>query len=398
MKLHEQTYIQDLLTKTPECEEFLYPFMKYVHRDTTIAELALMTGTSLNALFYGLERTIKRAEQNRCNYDEMKCMLLKPGRINIAGLVNFLWQNAFINELQRRAQKLGIDLNMHIFPKHEKKRFQNYLSLCRNADDLPEILIGKGFSSFMTSRFIGRFVKPGYFRNPLPEVKMSSIFRQAGMADADNDYHPFGVEEMIMVHDKTVQPNAETPSSWDDILTPRYRGTLAQMGKNRRDHFGFATMLYLYADHGEQSIKQYAANVKNKQHFSSIVKNIGRNHTEAAPINVMHQFAGMFIRSEAQDKTEVIVTCDGNPAVCNFFLVKNKADSQALAIASHLYSPQIRAILEKCGTNHITSNTLLSNNTGVRWIGWNTIKTLPHPYMKEYLSEIAFNNYKIRIS
>jgi hypothetical protein len=80
----------------------------------------------------------------------MRELLIKSDAVNITGFVNFLWQEPFINELKNKAEVMGINININIFPKHVKKVFQNYLAVCNNPDDLPEILIGKGFSSFMS--------------------------------------------------------------------------------------------------------------------------------------------------------------------------------------------------------------------------------------------------------
>jgi hypothetical protein len=299
-----------------------------------------------------------------------------------------------VAELKSKAEELHIDLNINIFPKQYKAQFQNYLSVCNSPDDLPDILIGKGFSSLISSRFIDNFVRSGHFSCKVDESNMSQLFVNAELQSADADYHPFGVDEMVMLLDKTVKSAAKVPASWSDILTPEYNQLLAQMGKNQRDHFGFVIMLYIYAQHGTNGIEQYAANVKSKDHFTSIIKGIGKSYEKAAVINIVHQYAGKMIRSDAKDKTEIIITTDGNPTVCNFFLIKNIAGGEALEIVNHLYSPQIKAILEKGGTNHITSNSLLSGSSAIRWVGWDVIKSFQHPYIKEYLSEIAYSKFK----
>lgn len=389
-----KTNIKQILQQTPGCEEFLYPFLDKIQDDTRLISLAVMLDIPVGILQNGLDRSLKRIEQNPCNYQQMHERLIQPGHVNIAGFVNFLWQKEFVSEIKSKAKESGIKLNLNIFPKHSKKEFQNYLSLCSSPDDLPGILIGKGFSSFMSQRFADKFVKTGFYSHAPVSDEMGSIFRTAGLQDVQHDYHPFGVEEMVMIHDKTIPFSEELPETWISVLESGYANAIIQMGKAKRDHFGFNMMLYLHAEVGRTAIEKYASNVKNKQHFSYIIKNMARNNSDSAPINIIHQFAGRFIRSDALEKTEIITTKDGNPCVCLFFLMKNSLSEDGIEMAKHLYSPQIKCIMEKYGTAHITSELPASGNAKIQWVGWNKIKELPLPYLKEELSEIAYNHYK----
>ncbi len=395
MDLRTDTNIKKLLKSIPECKEQLYSYKNMIKDNTTLQSLAINANIPLNALTYGLERNIKRATQNPCNYDAMRNRLIKRNAVNIAGYVNFLWQNDFISELKKKAKKEGIELNINIFPKHSKKEFQNYLAVCKTSEDLPEILIGKGFSSLMTQQFVEQFVTNGDYQNANFHVQKGLIFNNTNIDDTENQYHPFAVEEMVMVHDLTSTVYTDKPTKWSDLLTPKFAGTIMQMGKNQRDHFGFNIMLHWYSKYGEEAIAKYAENVKDKQHFAYIIKNMATHDRQTSPINIVHQFASLFIRSDARNKVEVIQTKDGNPITCHFFLAKKNANENALKIANYLYSDNIKAIIEKYGTTHISSEQLFSGNKIFQWVGWDKLKTLPLPYLKEYLSEIAYQNYKV---
>jgi len=394
MNLNMHTSIKELLINTPECQEFLYSIPKSGFIYNYINDFNKNASVSSTAILLGLERYIKRASQNPCNYNEMRDLLIKPGCVNVAGFVNFLWQEPFVNELKSKAKELDIELNINIFPKHLKKQFQNYLAMCKNPDDLPEILIGKGFSSFMTSRFVDIFVKPGYFQHLMPN-NMSELFKTKGFEDPNNCYHPFGIEELVMVYDKSYLNEVAVPTSWEDILSSQYSGKLNQMGKEQQDHFGFIMMIYLYKSLGENGIRKYAENVKLKQHFTHTIKNFGKNNEHSSPVNIMHQFAAKLIRSDAREKIQLIETIEGNPSVCHFYLLKTHANIQSIELAKHLYSNPIKNIIEKSGTTHITSAKSISGNSTIRWIGWNNLRELPLPYMKEHLSEIAYNHFKL---
>ena len=395
MNINEHTNIYELLATFPECRESLFPFLKTDDAFINISELSANCNANLTSLLSGIERNVKRVKQNPYDYSQMKKKLIKSGTVNIAGFVSFLWQEPFIRELKEKADRSGIKLNINIFPKHLKKQFQNYLSVCNDPVDLPEILIGKGFSSLMTSRFVETFVKPGHYCNTATSNNMSNFFRSTGFADPFGSYHPFGIEELVMVYDASYSEVIDPPGSWKDILKPGYKGMLGQMGKNQQDHFGFIMMLYLYLSFGTEGIACYARNVKYKQHFTHTIRNIGTKSDMSAPVNIMHQFAAKLIRSNVRDQVYIINTKEGNPSVCHFFMLKNKADMQAAEIVDHLYSKQIKNIIEKGGTTHISSSKLHSGNKTIRWIGWDTLRELPLPYLKEYLSKIAYNHFKL---
>jgi ABC-type Fe3+ transport system substrate-binding protein len=246
----------------------------------------------------------------------------------------------------------------------------------------------------MTSHFVDTFVKQGYYRNPIEENKMSDFFKSKGFADSYQSYHPFGIEELVMVYDTSFSGTVQPPNSWQDILKPEYRGMLSQMGKEQQDHFGFIMMLYLHDKLNSEGIKRFAENVKIKQHFTHTIKNIGKQNERSSPVNIMHQFASKFIRSEARETVKIIDAVDGNPSVCHFFLLKKSASENAVEMTNHLYSGQIKSIIEKTGTTHITSSMPLSGNKKIQWIGWDTLRELPLPYLKEKLSEIAYNHFK----
>ncbi len=395
--LDVRSNIYEILRESPECDEFLFPFKDSINCDTTLDSLATELGISVVALQYGITRIQKRVEQYPCNYLKMRDKLIKPNHVNVAGFVNFLWQNQFIDELRRQADRLNIALNLNIFPKHSKKEFQNYLAVCNNPDDLPEVLIGKGFSSLVTQQFVSKFVKSGVYKHPSVCDAMGEIFAESGLVDEGENYHPFGVEEVVMLHDKTIAFEQELPTLWSELILPRYAGTIMQQGKNQRDHFGFNMMLYFYHTLGESGVEGYAKNVMNKQHFAHIIKHIAQNSCGSAPINVVHQFASKFIPSDLKHNTEVIQTKDGNPCALIYYLLKESASPQAVELVKHLYSPQIKEIIETCGTAHITSQSAMSGSSKVQWVGWQNLKELPLPYLKEGLSELAYQKYKQQI-
>ncbi|MFT3753096.1 MAG: ABC transporter substrate-binding protein [Paludibacter sp.] len=334
---------------------------------------------------------VKKEQKDLEQASELKEQLIQPGKVNIAGFADFTWHDAFMAEMEKYAETEGISLNHQFFLKNNKKAFQFYLAQCENADDLPDILVGKGFSSLMTRRFVDTFVRTGQFDCPL-QVEVNTLWKQTGLYDSTEQYHAFGAEEQVILVDRTKPTDATLPTRWSDLLKPEYAQTVTQMGKPQRDHFGANMLFYLHEQHGEQGIRNYARSVKFKWHFSKIIKDIGKNHPESSPFNVVQRYATLFVRSDA--KVEVLSPEDGNPVSAFFCLVKKGSNEQVLKIARHFFSEQISNFLENAGAISANVHSKVAANANIRWIGWETVKNSTLPYQKDDYSEIAFEAFE----
>lgn len=392
MMVMPESCVSRLLSEYPGCLEFLWPFRRAISPSTTVGELADQFFLPVETFLAGLDRLIIRSRLNACDYPTMKRRIIRRNAVNMAGFVTFTWQNAFEEELKTFAGNKKIRLNLNIFSKPEKATFQNYLACCKSHDDLPEILLGKGFSSLMTRQFVDNYLRTGIYRQAIdmpyhPDIEAASLY------DPENQFHTFGVNEFLMVFDRTKECCAGKPQSWGDLLSPAYQGMITQMGKNLCDHFGFVLLFYLYHRFGEDSIIRYVSNLKSKQHFSQMIKNLATGHPSAAPVNTLHGFTTSFIRSEARPFVEIVNPADGNPVTSHFFLIKNDASDEAIDIARHLYSFEMARIIEAGGTIHASPYSRLAEGKNLSWIGWEAVRNAPLPYLKEYLGRIAARAY-----
>jgi ABC-type Fe3+ transport system substrate-binding protein len=393
MMVLPETHIKQLLAEYPESMEFLWPFRRAIDPCCTVDALAKQYYLPVDTFITGLNGLVRRVAMNPCDYPAMKRRVMKKSTVNMAGFVTFTWQQQFEEELARFANQKRIKLNLNIFPKPEKGAFQNYLARCESPDHLPDILLGKGFSSLMTRQFVDQYLKTGIYRMAI-DVPYHPAVAATSLYDPEHHFHTFGVNEFLMVYDKTKECPAGIPTSWSDLLLPDYKGMITQMGKNLCDHFGFVLLFYLYHIYGEDSIRNYVTNVRAKQHFAQMVKNMASGHPDASPINALHGFTTTFIRSDARPFVEVINPVDGNPVVSHFFLIKHDAPIEAIEMARHLYSPQIGQIIEKGGTIHVASTSNLAEGKRLKWIGWDAVRNAPLPYLKEYLGQVATQIYQ----
>jgi ABC-type Fe3+ transport system, periplasmic component len=357
-------------------EETLGQYLNADNREEVLAEL---------------NHIVQREHQDFDQLENIRRELLQPGKVNMAGFADFTWHEAFIEEMERFASAENIPLNHCFFQKNNKKAFQLYLAQCENPDELPDILVGKGFSSLMTRRFVDKFVRTGHFDTPL-EADVNELWNTSGLYDTSEQYHAFGAEELVILHDKSKQANLPLPTRWSDLLKPEYADAVTQMGKPQRDHFGSNMLFYLHQQFGEQGIRDYARSVQFKWHFSKIIKDIGKNHPEASPFNVVQRYTTLFVRSNAD--VEVLSPEDGNPVSTFFLLVKKGSNEQVLKIARHFFSKEITGFLENAGAISAHPDSPVAANANIRWLGWETIKNASLPYQKDDFSEIAFEVFE----
>lgn len=381
--IDRNTNLNALIAAYPECREFLWPFRADLSQCKTLERVAHQARCPVEVLVRGLTRGVERAVKNPFDAVQMRSQLVRPGCVNVAGFVDFSWRTPFMERLHEFADAQGFTLNLNLFKKHQKKAFQNYLACCENPAALPELLIGKGFSSLMTQQFVDRFVHTGVFSRAL-DVSYGAAFHLAGLRDPQQAYHPFAADEYVMVFDPTVDPACRPPQSWADLQRPAYAGKITQMGKEGRDHFGFAQLFFLMQADGEAGLARYARNVRQKQHFAGIVKNLARSGT--CSVNVMHQYATQFIRHDARNEVEIITPSDGNPVTARYFLLKQNASAAAVSLAKYLYSDPVADLL--AGTGLLPAGTDVKRP--IRWVGWDAVKSAGLPFLKESLSHIAY--------
>lgn len=351
-----------------------------------------LTNDNQEDLLAALNQIVKREQKDFNELGNLRDVLIKPGYVNMAGFADFSWHNMFIEEMEKLANSEGIALNPQFFLKNNKKAFQLYLAQCENPDDLPDILVGKGFSSLMTRRFVDTFVRTGHFDSPL-QIRVNDLWKQTGLYDATEQYHAFGAEELVILHDLSKkEANLPKPKRWSDLLKPEYQDSVTQMGKPQRDHFGANMLFYLHQQFGENGIRDYARSVRFKWHFSKIIKDIGKNHPESSPFNIVQRYTTLFVRRDA--KVEVLSPEDGNPVSAFFILVKKGSDENVLKIARHFFSNEIATCLENAGAISANPDSPMAPNANIRWIGWDTIKNSTLPYQKDDLSEIAFEVFE----
>lgn len=394
MKITKETRIDELVAQFPECREYLWPFRDAITSGMRLEQLSSRYFFPVKAFEAGLKSRIGQHNQVSEGYKKIRQNIVKSSCINIAGFVNEKWRGSLTDELNRFAQSQHISLNINLLPKNKKQDFAHYISVCTNPDDMPDILIGKGFGTLMSQRFNQLFIKTGVYQKRL-NVGYNSLFQSADLIDVEQNYHPFALEEYLMAfhnYDQMLCP----PTSWFDILQPGYRGKITQMSESKSDKFCFVMLFYLYKKYGEEGIIRYASNVNRSCALDQIQQEMISN-MNGTSLTTMYAHGFHRIQSMAEFNTREIIPMDGNPVTLNFLLVKQQADEQADMMARHFYSPQVGAIIESSGLIHAGTHSLKAGSRNVRWLGWDTIKNAPLPFLKDYLNVLAMQGTKVKV-
>ncbi|MFM2292516.1 MAG: hypothetical protein RIS29_2329 [Bacteroidota bacterium] len=342
-------------------------------------------------IIQALNQLVAKDQKDLEKSAQLKDMLVKPGKVNMAGFADFTWHEAFISEMENYARLNDIPLHHQFFLKNDKKAFQFYLAQCEKASDLPDILVGKGFSSLMTRKFVDQFIHTGEFDMPIG-AEVNELWEKTGLYDSHEQYHAFGAEEQVILVDLSNPNHTAEPARWTDLLQPEYKNTVTQMGKPQRDHFGANQLFYLHEQGGDESIRAYANAVQHKWHFSKIIKDVGKNHPDASPYSIVQRYTTLFVRSDA--KVKILSPEDGNPVSAFFILVKKGSSEQVLQIARHFFSEAITRLLENAGAISAGIHSASAPIANIRWIGWDAIKNSNLPYQKDDFSEVAFNVFE----
>ncbi len=342
-------------------------------------------------IYEQLNRIKQKLDSKTENIDYVRENIISPGKVNIAGFTDFLWNDRFVEEINNFCKENDIEVNQMFLPKYQKKGLQQYISLCNNIDELPDILIGKGFSTLMSQNFIDKFIKPGYFDHPI-DIEVKKLWEEKGIKDEKDRYHVLGVQQEIIIQNLNIDTNIDVPKRWSDLMKPEYYNSVTQTGKPQRDHFGFILMFYLYDNYGENGIRKYANSVKNKSHFSVMVKDIVSNQQKATPFNVAHGFTSLFFRNNPN--VRVLNLEEGNPVSAIFCLIKKNASKDAVKLVKHLFSDKMAQIFSSTA-DVITANPNFKDDKSlnIRWIGWDKIMNAKLPYLKDELSELAYEIY-----
>ncbi|KNF08680.1 putative Fe3+ ABC transporter periplasmic binding-like protein [Gottschalkia purinilytica] len=266
-------------------------------------------------------------------------------------------------------EKTGITLNCYI-PSGcgDKYEYEDICSL-ENIDELPDIILTKGFDDFHRKNFIDKFVKKGYFKSVFTD-NLDDRFLEAGCLD--NDYTMYASFLDVMLIDEKNLGDLPKPKTWSDLLNPIYKDKIITFGMP--EGISTVTPIYLYKEHGVESIAKFAHNVKGAYHGAKMAKVAGTNSKEAGAIYILPLF---FAKTCIREGLSILWPEDGAILYPFCMLVKESKMEEMKYLIDFITKDfgQVCAKSHGIALNPDIKNTNIPKDGKLKWIGWNYIKS-----------------------
>ena len=239
-----------------------------------------------------------------------------------------------------------------------------------NPEKLPGIIGSIGFGDFWRKEFVDRHVRAGIFKSILP-AKVNPLHEQAGLIDPRGVYTVYGLTPYVFMVDTRRLGNLPVPSTWEDLLHPRYKNEVIMCGDG--DDMADAVVLNLYKDFDMDGLQALADNCKGLMHSSSMVKSAGSADANAGAVYVIPAF---FAESTRQpDYIKVIWPEDGAAASPLYFLAKKNAHERLTALIN-FFTIGFASIESAAWfvPMSATGPVRLPSQARLKWVGWDFIE------------------------
>jgi ABC-type Fe3+ transport system substrate-binding protein len=268
---------------------------------------------------------------------------------------------------QRGGQSVNYSVESNL---NQELSYYPYVNHIDSLDELPDLIVSADFNPFFHHRFYRRFIQPGHFVDTMQKTP-NALYTGAGISDPRRQYTILGINPLIIVADLKSAGDRPLPGCWADLLDPMWRNSITLRGN---DHFFcHAVLLPFFKEHGLAGMRALAANVADGRHPSQMVKTAGIGRSSA--LYVMPDFFARQI--PARRSVRVIWPADGALASPITLMVKRKKAERLKPITDYLTGKDLARILAGAyfPSPHPTASNRLPVGTGVKWLGWDYIRT-----------------------
>jgi ABC-type Fe3+ transport system substrate-binding protein len=239
-------------------------------------------------------------------------------------------------------------------------------------DDMPDIIVTPGFNSFFHRPFVERFIKPGLFTSVSTFAGDLHLAR-LGVIDPQGQYTMLAMNLLVMVADHARLGDRPAPATWNDLLEPAYRKSVAIRG-NRDGSFCETLLLSIHKDHGENGVSRLGENVRYGWHPSQMVKAAATGSADAPAVSVMPYFFARHLRD--RQGISIIWPEDGALVSPVTMLVKTGKREVLQPLVDFLTGAQVAGICAGASfpAVHPAVDNGLPDDAAFKWIGWEYVK------------------------
>lgn len=276
------------------------------------------------------------------------------------------WLNAQPNKEEVNYKLQSASMGLDWLSDHVKE--------AKTEDEIADIYMSAGFHFFFDKDNIGRFTGAGVFADLTGLDKLNSDFDNAeiNLKDPKGYYHIIGVVPAIFMVNKDVLGDREIPRSWEDLLKPEFKDSIA-IPMSDLDLFA-AVLLGIYKLFGMEGVKALGKNCIKSLHPAQMIKEGAKKTAGTPAVSIMPYFFSWMAKEGGSQ--EAVWPSEGAIISPIFFLSKGSAKEKIQPVVDFLFSDDMANILSADGkfpsTNPHADNHLLENQKFV-WIGWDFI-------------------------
>ncbi|MDF2922620.1 MAG: hypothetical protein K0R57_1534 [Paenibacillaceae bacterium] len=239
-------------------------------------------------------------------------------------------------------------------------------------DELPDLVISPGISSFFHAEFRRKFVERGVFADAAGGWGGAGRFGGLELSDPTGRYTVLCVNPLVMVVDHTRLGGLAVPRSWKDLLKPEYQGQVAMRGQ-KGTSFCETTLLTIRHAYGLEAVEQLGRAVKQGLHPAQMAKTAGTSNPEATPVLIMPYFYAKSI--PRKDKVEIVWPEEGAIASPVFLLTKAEARERLKPLTDYLTGEHVSNLYESASFPALNPGVKSKLPEGARllWMGWELV-------------------------
>lgn len=282
---------------------------------------------------------------------------------NISAQTTYPTKMTFVDKIseifKKHQDETGEKINCYMADSRGPKvEYQGFIE--RSIDELPDIIMSKGFDEVYSREFREKFIDKGYFE---------SVICGTNDVYEDNNYTLNTAMLKVMLIDKSRLGNLPMPEKWSDLLNPIYKGNIIAFGNE--EEISKTTLIYLYKEFGIDGVRKFAENVKSLCLGPRSVKLAGTNSEEGAAIYIL---PSAFAEMSTRENTFVVWPKDGaNLVPLSVLVKKDKKEKMKFFIDFLLndYGHMYEGIYSVSFNPKIDSKIL--KEKAIKWLGWDYI-------------------------
>lgn len=237
-------------------------------------------------------------------------------------------------------------------------------------DELPDLVISPGISSFFHDDFRRRFVDRGVFADVTAGWE-NDRFDGQDLTDPKGWYSVICVNPLVMVADHSRLGELPVPKAWADLLKPEYKRQVAMRGQ--KGSFCETTLLTLRHIYGLEAVERFGGAVQQGLHPAQMAKHAGSGNPEASPVLIMPYFYAKSIMKK--EKVSIIWPEEGAIASPVFLLTKAAARERLKPLTDYLTGVEVSNLYENASfpalNPQVTSK--LPDEARLLWMGWDLV-------------------------